>query len=80
MKTALVIHNTLNSVGGAKRVCLAAIEALKKAGFKITLISTEPTDWRRATRIIDPTARPDREHGLLHVRNPFPIYWLGSRV
>ena len=49
---ALILHNTLNSVGGGERVCLAVIEALKDAGWEVCLATVEPTDWSRVEKIV----------------------------
>ena len=69
---ACVVHNTLNSVGGGERVCLAVIEALKSMGSKVTLITTEPTDWGRVVRTTGIDVRPDRE-----VHLPFRLRYFG---
>ena len=70
-----VVHNTLNSVGGGERVCLAVIEALKSLGHEITLVTTEFTDWGRVERIVGKVVRPDREVYLLPFRvKAFGIY------
>lgn len=68
-----VVHNTLNSVGGGERVCLAVIEALKSLGHEVTLITTEPTDWSRVEKIVGKVTRPDREVYLL----PFKVKAFG---
>jgi len=70
-----VIHNTLNSVGGGERVCLVLIEALKSLGYKVTLITTEPTYWNKVRDIVGNITRPDREVSLLPFRvKAFGIY------
>lgn len=68
-----VIHNTLNSVGGGERVCLAVIEALKEMDFTVTLVTAEPTDWKRIKKIIGKTIRPDFEAPVL----PFKVKAFG---
>ncbi|HID72787.1 TPA: glycosyltransferase [Candidatus Micrarchaeota archaeon] len=64
---ACVVHSTLNSVGGGERVCLAVIEALKKLGYEVALITAEPTDWDRVKEMVGHIIKPDKE---IHV---FPI-------
>jgi len=70
---ALILHNTLNSVGGGERVCLAVIEALKNAGWKVILATVEPTDWGRVERIVGRVVKPDVETSLL----PFKVRMFG---
>lgn len=70
-----VVHNTLNSVGGGERVCLAVIEVLKSLGHEVTLITTEPTDWNRVKKIVGTMVNPDKELYLLSFRvKAFGIY------
>ena len=40
-----VAHHSLNIPGGAERLCLAAIEALRKKGHNVTLITVEKANW-----------------------------------
>ena len=69
---ACVVHNTLNGVGGGERVCLTVIEALKSMGFRVSLITTEPTDWDRVLRTTGTHAKPDKE---IHL--PFRLRYFG---
>ena len=70
-----VIHNSLNPTGGAERLCLKTIEALKEAGYKVVLATVEPTDWRKVERIIGEVTKPDSEVSLLNVKiQMFTIY------
>ena len=72
---ACVIHNTLNSVGGGERVCLTIIEALKRLGYHVSLITVEPTNWRRVKKIVGDITKPDKEIYLLPFRlRSFGIY------
>ena len=74
MKTC-VVHNTLNSVGGGERVCLAIIEALKSLGHEVYLVTAEPTNWARVKRIMGDVIKPDKEIYLLPFRvRVFGIY------
>ena len=72
---ACVVHNTLNSVGGGERVCLAVIEALKELGYEVTLLTVEPTDWLRVKRMIGTrnVIRPDKEETIV----PFKVSLFG---
>ena len=68
-----IVHNTLNSVGGGERVCLAFIEAIKSLGHEVTLITTEATDWKRVEKIIGTIVKPEREVYLV----PFKVKAFG---
>lgn len=56
-----VIHDSLNYAGGAERVCLKTIEALKEAGHYVILASIERTNWENVSRTFGPILRPDEE-------------------
>jgi alpha-1,2-mannosyltransferase len=60
MKVA-VIHFSLNFVGGAERLCLTTISALKKAGHSVALVTVEKTDWRIVRRNFAEYTTPDEE-------------------
>lgn len=45
MKIA-VAHHSLNIPGGAERLCLSVIEALRSEGHDVSLITVEKTDWK----------------------------------
>ncbi len=70
-----VIHNSMNNAGGAEKVCLVIIEALKRSGYEVELATTEPTDWSRLSRIIGTVMKPDKEMILLPYKiRVFGIY------
>ena len=72
---ACVVHNTLNSVGGGERVCLAVIEVLKSMGYTVKLITAEPTNWEYVERSVGRVVKPDEEVALLPFRvRAFGIY------
>jgi len=71
--TACVLHGSLNSVGGGERVALALLELLRDMGFDTTLVTTEPTDWDRVSRITGYNVRPDREYPVF----PFRVRYFG---
>lgn len=68
-----ILHNSLNSVGGGERVCLAIIEALKDQGFDVVLATVEPTDWSRVEGMVRKVTKPDIEMSLL----PFKVRMFG---
>jgi len=72
---ACIVHNTLNSVGGGERVCLAVIEALRELGYAVTLLTVEPTEWNRVVKIVgaNNVIKPDEEECIL----PFKVKSFG---
>jgi alpha-1,2-mannosyltransferase len=60
MKVA-VIHFSLNFVGGAEKLCLTTISALKKAGYSVTLVTVEKTDWHAVQKNFGKYTIPDKE-------------------
>ena len=70
-----VIHHSLNAAGGADRLCLKTIEALKEAGHRVVLATVEPTDWKRVKHIMGEVTQPDEETSLLRFKlEMFGIY------
>jgi len=68
-----VVHNSLSPAGGAERLCMAVIEALKERGYHVTLATFEPTDWGKVERVWGGITRPDEEVTML----PFRVNTLG---
>lgn len=60
-----MLHDSLNFGGGAERVCLKTIEALKEEGDEVILGTIEPTDWSGLRETMGWTTRPDKEISLL---------------
>jgi glycosyltransferase involved in cell wall biosynthesis len=56
-----VIHHSLNPAGGAERLCMAAIEALKTRGHQVTLVTVERTNWAFLQSKFGQTTMPDKE-------------------
>lgn len=56
MKVA-IIHDTLNPCGGAERLALYMIKALRETGYDVDLISIEKTSWRRVQAIFKEDVR-----------------------
>ena len=70
-----IIHNSLNPTGGGERLCLETIKSLKEAGYKVALVTVEPTDWKKVKRIIGKVTKPDMEISLLNFKTRiFGIY------
>jgi glycosyltransferase involved in cell wall biosynthesis len=81
-----IIHDSLNYIGGAERVCIGAIEALKDLGHNVVLGTIEPTNWQLLKNAFGHVRMPDKEKNLLPVRTRFRIYssllspWVLSRI
>ena len=74
MKTA-ILHNTLNSTGGAERLCVASIEALKNAGHDVTLVTFDKTVWSNVQEAFGDVVKPNYEKTLFNHKIPyFGIY------
>ena len=56
-----VIHPTLNPKGGAERLCLTIIEALKEAGHTVVLGTLEKTNWEDVESSFEHVVKPDKE-------------------
>jgi len=61
----VVVHPSLNSVGGGELVCLSLIRILRKAGNKVTLATVDKTNWGSMLKIFGEIYFPDREFYLL---------------
>jgi hypothetical protein len=59
-----IAHHSLNIPGGAERLCLAVIEALRKRGHNVALITVEKTDWRIVQKNFGNVTMPNRESYL----------------
>jgi glycosyltransferase involved in cell wall biosynthesis len=85
MRIAL-LHDSLNSCGGAERLALAFARALKELGHSVDLFVLEPTLWEKIETIMSINRNViDHEHvlfpikGLLSLRtlyNKFPLWFL----
>ena len=51
--------------GGAQRVCLKIIEALKEANHEVALITLTKTDWPSVEKMLGKVTKPDQEIVLL---------------
>jgi len=57
----ILIHPSLNRMGGAERVCLEMIRCLKELGADVVLYTLERTDWGTIESRAPNVARPDGE-------------------
>jgi alpha-1,2-mannosyltransferase len=63
MKIA-VTHHSLNIPGGAERLCLSVIEALRKDGHDVSLVTVEKTDWKLVQKNFGKVVMPNTEEYL----------------
>jgi len=63
-----VVHHSLNISGGAEKLCLVTIDALKKRGHQVTLVTVERTDWSLLQNKFGPTVMPDKESYIVESR------------
>ena len=73
MNPVCVVHNSLNIVGGGERLSLSVIESLKDSGYRVRLITTEPTNWDHVRRMTGKDIRPDVEETVF----PFRVKYFG---
>ncbi|MBS7620839.1 glycosyltransferase [Candidatus Bathyarchaeota archaeon] len=65
MKEAIITHPSLNRAGGAERVCISTIKALRDGGYKVKLFTIEKTDWHNLKFRFGETAKPYEERFLI---------------
>ncbi|OYT53160.1 MAG: hypothetical protein B6U76_08945 [Desulfurococcales archaeon ex4484_217_2] len=70
----LVLHNTLNSIGGGERLCLHTIKALRDEGFEVWLGVAEQTDWAKVRKVMGITVSVDREFYIMKNVKMFGLY------
>ena len=63
-----VAHLSLNFYGGAERLCLSVIKALKCKGHETTLVTVDKTDWKNARKIMGSVVLPDHEIFFTEIR------------
>jgi len=63
-----VAHHSLNIPGGAERLCLVVIEALRKRGHDVSLITVEKTDWNLIQKNFGMVVKPNKEEYITRSR------------
>lgn len=63
------MHASLNLCGGAERVCIVMINALREAGHTVTLATVDKTNWVLLKKRYGLACSPDRE--MFIIPNPF---------
>lgn len=56
-----VLHHSLNIFGGAERLCLSVIEALRDNGYDVSLITVEKTEWKLVRENFGTVVLPNKE-------------------
>ncbi len=73
MRKAVVIHHTLNSLGGETTVAIETIESLYELGYEVELVTVQPTDFDRIAKSYGKKIRISRAKSLL----PFKLNYFG---
>jgi alpha-1,2-mannosyltransferase len=63
-----VAHHSLNIPGGAERLCLSLIEALRNEDHHVSLVTVEKTDWKLVQKNFGTVTLPNREEYLTRNR------------
>jgi glycosyltransferase involved in cell wall biosynthesis len=77
MKIA-VIHSSLNLCGGAERLCVIMINAIRKAGNEVTLATVDKTNWPLLKRKYGLECKVD--HEIFLIPNTFETASISSRI
>jgi len=57
----IVAYPTLNSTGGAQRVCLHVLKTLQKREFDVTVATIDRTNWSSLEKVFGESFRPNSE-------------------
>jgi len=57
----LLVHPSLNEMGGSEKLALTIVESLKEKGYNVTLGSFEKTVWKKITEFYGEVCIPDME-------------------
>ncbi|MDQ3967589.1 MAG: glycosyltransferase family 4 protein [Thermoproteota archaeon] len=75
MRKAVVIHHTLNSLGGETTVAIETIESLYELGYAVELVTVQPPDLDRITKSYGKKIHIAQTKSLLPFRlNYFGVY------
>ncbi|HZT35853.1 MAG TPA: hypothetical protein VFA15_08030, partial [Nitrososphaera sp.] len=70
---AVVVHHTLNSVGGETTVAIETIEALNELGYEVDLVTAQKPDMERISKAYGKQVRVREMFAIL----PFQLNYLG---
>jgi glycosyltransferase involved in cell wall biosynthesis len=57
----MVVSPSLNMLGGAQRVCLSVLKAMRETNCKVTIATIDQTDWPLVDIIFGEKSKPDEE-------------------
>ena len=72
-RKAVVIHHTLNSLGGETTVAIETIESLYELGYEVELVTVQPPDLDKITKSYGKKIHIARIRSLL----PFKLNYFG---
>jgi glycosyltransferase involved in cell wall biosynthesis len=72
----IVACPSLNSFGGAERLCIYVIKTLKEKKFSVVLVTLDKTNWIALERVFGHSSRPDKEVYLFNAMPQVPILTL----
>lgn len=70
----IVVHDTLNSCGGAEKLCLETIRALTTLGYQVSLRTVERTDWTKINQLFRYVPKLESEVFLVDRFNHHRLY------
>lgn len=70
MLNVAILHPSLNYGGGAEKVCLATIRAIKKEGHNVTTITIDKTDWNKLIERFGEVILPNSEQVITNSNFP----------
>jgi alpha-1,2-mannosyltransferase len=73
MSKAIIIHHTLNTLGGETTVAIETIESLHELGYEVELVTVQPPDLDSLSRAYGKKIRIERIKSLL----PFKLNYFG---
>jgi hypothetical protein len=73
MTKAVVIHHTLNTLGGETTVAIETIESLHELGYEVELVTVQPPDLDSLSRAYGKKIRIGKTKSLL----PFKLNYFG---
>lgn len=67
----VIVHPSLNRIGGAERVCLKIMECLRRSNHRVATYTVDKTDWGRVSGYWGREIKPDSE--VWHVRRTWVL-------
>src|SRR3712207_8316417 len=80
---AVVIHHTLNSLGGETTVAIETIESLYELGYEVDLVTVQPPDLDTLVRSYGKKIHVDRKSTRLnssHANISYAVFCLKKRI